>query len=80
MWLLAPSVLLVALVACLWRILEKLGLPGFLCVLFFLPVVNVVFLAYVAFADRPAKAPPPCLRNPKAEPSGPRRRTPMRGG
>ena len=58
MWLFLPSLLFVVLVAwCLWRILEKLGLPGCLCVLFFLPVVNVVFLAYVAFADRPAKAP-----------------------
>ena len=60
MWLILPSLLLTVLVAwCLWRIVEKLGLPGYLCVLFFLPLVNVVFLAYLAFADRPEKIPAP---------------------
>jgi hypothetical protein len=59
MWLMLPSLLLLVLVAwCLWRIVEKLGLPGFLCVLFFIPLVNVVFLAYLAFADRPANITP----------------------
>ncbi len=60
MWLMLPSLLLLVLVAwCLWRIVEKLGVPGIFSLLFFIPIANAVFLAYLAFADRPVNAPPP---------------------
>ena len=59
MWFILPSLLFtLLLIWCLWRIVEKLGLPGILAILFFVPVVNVVFLAYLAFAELPSARPP----------------------
>ena len=36
-----------------WRICEKAGFPGIVSLLVFLPVVNVIFLYWFAFADWP---------------------------
>jgi len=37
-----------------WRICTRVGLPGPLALLMLLPVVNIIFPFYVAFADWPA--------------------------
>ena len=37
-----------------WLIFEKAGFPGALALLMLLPVVNVVMLFFLAFADWPA--------------------------
>ena len=36
-----------------WRICTKAGYPGILALLVFIPVVNLIFLYWFAFADWP---------------------------
>jgi len=36
-----------------WRICEKAGYPGIYALLVFIPVVNLIFLYWFAFADWP---------------------------
>lgn len=36
-----------------WRICEKAGYPGIVALLVFIPVVNLIFLYWFAFADWP---------------------------
>jgi hypothetical protein len=55
-WLWHPGMmLLVALLVILpaWRICSKAGYPGGLALLFLLPVVNLVLLYFLAFAEWP---------------------------
>ena len=43
-----------------WRICQKAGYPGALGLLIVVPLANIVFLYYLAFASWPSqKAPPP---------------------
>ena len=37
-----------------WRIFKKAGFPGALSLLMLLPIVNVIMLYYLAFADWPS--------------------------
>ena len=49
-----PTAMLVftaLLVLPFWRICEKAGYPGVLGLLVVVPIVNVIFLYYLAFAD-----------------------------
>ena len=52
--------IIVILLSCLvmiipfWKICTKAGFPGALSVLIFIPVVNLIFLFYLAFAQWPA--------------------------
>lgn len=43
----------VILVLPFWRICERTGYPGVLGLLILVPVVNVIFLYYLAFGDWP---------------------------
>jgi len=55
---LGPSgVLIVALliVAPFWRICEKAGFPGIVALLVFAPVINLIFLYWLAFTDWPSQ-------------------------
>lgn len=36
-----------------WRICEKAGFSGFLSLLIFVPLVNIIFLYWLAFAEWP---------------------------
>ena len=36
-----------------WRICQKAGYPGIMALLVFIPVVNLIFLYWFAFADWP---------------------------
>lgn len=47
-----PVIGLVILVP-LWKIVSRLGYPGLVSLLFFVPLANIVFLYYLAFADWP---------------------------
>ena len=52
-----PTAMLVftaLLVLPFWRICEKAGYPGVLGLLVVVPIVNVIFLYYLAFADWPS--------------------------
>jgi hypothetical protein len=42
------------LVIPFWRISERAGYPGLLGLLIVVPVLNVIFLYYLAFADWPS--------------------------
>jgi hypothetical protein len=37
-----------------WRICEKAGHPGIAALLVFIPVVNLIFLYWLAFSDWPS--------------------------
>jgi hypothetical protein len=37
----------------LWRIIDKTGNPGPMCLLFLIPIVNLVMLFYLAFSEWP---------------------------
>lgn len=43
----------------MWRICEKAGYPGIMALLMFVPLVNVVFLYWFAFAEWPNQRIPP---------------------
>ena len=49
--LLLLTVILPVLVIPYWRIFSKAGFPGFLALLIVVPLVNLIVLYYVAFAD-----------------------------
>jgi energy-converting hydrogenase Eha subunit B len=46
-------VLAALLVWPFWRICEKAGYPGLMALLVFVPIVNLIFLYWFAFADWP---------------------------
>ncbi len=45
------------LVVPFWRICERLGIPGVTALLIIVPMVNIVFLYWLAFAEWPARKP-----------------------
>lgn len=49
--------LVVAIVAVIpfWRICQRAGYPGWMGILILIPVVNLLFLYFLAFADWPAE-------------------------
>ena len=53
-------VLAILLVIPFWRICERAGFPGIVALLIFVPLVNMVFLYWLAFAEWPSQrsAPP----------------------
>jgi len=42
-----------------WKICTKAGFPGALSLLMLVPIANIVFLFYIAFAEWPALRKPP---------------------
>lgn len=48
--------LLIAIVAVIpaWRLCQRVGYPGLLGILILIPLVNIVFLYFIAFAQWPA--------------------------
>jgi hypothetical protein len=55
--------LIAALIALpMWRICVKAGHPGIMALLMFVPVVNLVFLYWFAFADWPSQRSTPPTR------------------
>ena len=42
-----------------WRICTKAGYPGIASLLVLIPVINVIFLYWLAFSDWPSLRPPP---------------------
>lgn len=45
------------LVLPFWRICEKAGYPGVMALLIFVPLANLIFLYWLAFAEWPAQRP-----------------------
>ena len=45
-----------AVVVAFWRIFAKAGFPGALSLLMFIPIVNVVMIFFLAFAEWPVLA------------------------
>lgn len=54
LWMLAIAIVVVIPA---WRICQRAGYPGWLGLLILLPVVNLLFLYFIAFADWPADKP-----------------------
>lgn len=50
LWMLAIAIVFVIPA---WRICQRTGYPGWLGVLILIPLVNLVFFYYIAFADWP---------------------------
>jgi hypothetical protein len=46
--------LLVILVVAFWKINIKLGYSGWLALLILIPIVNIVYILYLAFSRRPS--------------------------
>jgi hypothetical protein len=48
--------LIIAIIIVLpfWRICEKAGYPGIVALLLFVPLINLVFLYWLAFSDWPS--------------------------
>lgn len=50
LWML---VIAIVLVIPAWRLCQRTGYPGWLGVLMLIPLVNIAFLYFIAFADWP---------------------------
>jgi len=53
MEIIRPILIIVASGVVLWRIAVKLGYPGKMALLGFVPIVDVMLLVYIAFAEWP---------------------------
>ena len=51
LWMLVMAILVVVPV---WRICQRIGYSGWMGILILIPMVNLVFLYFIAFADWPA--------------------------
>lgn len=51
LWLLVMAVLVIVPV---WRICQRAGYPGWLSMFIVIPMLNLVFLYFIAFSDWPA--------------------------
>ncbi|SFR44427.1 hypothetical protein SAMN05216203_0373 [Marinobacter daqiaonensis] len=51
LWMLVMAVLVVVPV---WRICQRIGYPGWMAILILIPMVNMVLLYFIAFADWPS--------------------------
>lgn len=52
LWML---VIAVAVVIPVWRICRRTGYPGWMGIMILVPVINLIFLYFMAFADWPAE-------------------------
>ncbi len=46
-------VMLCIFVLPFWKICEKMGYPGIICLLLYIPIVGIIFLFYLAFTTWP---------------------------
>lgn len=51
LWMLVMAIVVVVPV---WRICQRIGYPGWMGILVLIPMVNLVLLYFIAFADWPA--------------------------
>lgn len=51
LWMLVMAILVVVPV---WRICQRIGYSGWMGILILIPMLNLVFLYFIAFADWPA--------------------------
>jgi uncharacterized membrane protein YhaH (DUF805 family) len=57
-WIVFILLLLPAVIIPYWRIFAKLGFSGWLSLLMFIPIANIVVLYVIAFSERTVRAAP----------------------